>query len=126
MDVASGHPPDSRHSDEVQRIRIGVVIYRLSKDGQSLTAEWYHTDVGSNFVGSGVATRIRGINFEGEFEISYFDADGTPAGQFRLRIEKQEDIYSLSWFNGEVKHFEGIGIETVFGLVAGWNHTPQT
>lgn len=126
MAIAPDPLTDASHSDNVQAIKIGVVIYQLSKDGQSLTAEWYHTDVGSNLVGSGKATRISGDNFEGEFDISYSNSDGTAAGRFRLRIVKQKDVYSLSWSNGDIKLFDGIGIETVHGLVAGWNHTPQS
>jgi hypothetical protein len=126
MAIASDPSPDAGHSDNVPSVKIGVVIYQLSKDGQFLTAKWYHTDVGSNLVGSGKAARISGDNFEGEFDISYSNADGTPAGQFRLRILKQKDVYSLSWSDGDVKHFDGIGIETAHGLVAGWNHTAQS
>ena len=112
-------------SNDAPKIKIGVVIYQLSADGQSLNAKWYHTDVGSNLVGSGKAARISGEKFEGEFDISYFNADETPAGQFRLRIVKQKDVYFLSWSIGDTNLFEGIGIESVHGLVAGWNHAPQ-
>src|SRR6187399_3305051 len=101
MTMAPHSPLEVAGSGNVPRIQIGVVVYRLSDDGKSLAAQWYHTRLDSNRVGSGEATRKSGAGFEGEFDISYATADGKLAGKFLLKIVKQLEVYALSWYSGE-------------------------
>lgn len=122
--MATNPLSEAADSDNVPEMKIGVVVYRLSDEGRSLTAEWYHTDLKSNLVGTGNAKRLSGADFEGEFDIMYATADGRPAGRFILRIVRRQEVYSLCWFSGDVKRFEGVGIKGLEGLLVGWNQTP--
>jgi hypothetical protein len=100
----------------------GVVVCQLSRDDQTLQARWYHSDVGSNLPGAGVARRVDGQGFEGSFDIEYFDAGGKPAGSFRLLIGKQGEVHYLQWLLSGRTLFNGLGIEGEQGLAAAWNH----
>lgn len=103
---------------------IGVVTYCLHEESGQLHARWYHSDLDSGKLGTGLATPSKANGFEGYFNITYY-LDGETIGMFNLSITRIVDTYHLEWLNGESIVYVGIGILEAGTLCAGWR-TVQT
>lgn len=97
---------------------IGVVIYRKGPEPGTLSASWHH---GTHGGGTGLAVDGPVRGFPGTYRVRYFDLEGRPLSAFELRIERSGDHYDLTWLDGGVIKFRGLGMDSQEGLVAGWH-----
>lgn len=100
-------------------IDIGIVHFQIIKVNE-IDAVWYSSRLDKKEIGKGIAVGETSNGFSGEYEITYFDPDGTNISTFDLNIIKSGLVHELYWsVEGEVL-FVGVGIETSDGLSAGW------
>ena len=96
---------------------IGVVVYTRGEAPGTLTAKWCHLTNGS---GTGISTGGPLEGFAGRYRTIYYDEKGNEKFTFELLIEKNGDVYDLSWINnGEIRG-RGIGMKVSEGLAAGY------
>jgi len=101
-------------------IDIGVVYYRINSTRNEIDAIWYSSRLANKEIGKGVAKGDTSNGFAGNYDITYFNPDGSDSGTFDLKIEKTGPIYDLAWSKEGELLFIGVGIETSDGLAAGW------
>lgn len=70
-------------------IDIGVVYYRITPTGKTIDATWYTSRLDKKETGRGIAKGDTSNGFPGDYMITYFYPDGSEAGTFDLKIEKQ-------------------------------------
>lgn len=94
-------------------IHLGCVVYSESING--IEAEWIFNRKNKIERGTGIGIRLTELNkkrrFEGEFEITYSDADGNKSPKLNLVISSELGYYTLTWSNNEKITDIGIGIE---------------
>jgi hypothetical protein len=96
---------------------IGHVQYKKNENGDALTAVWAHDDYG---YGTGKATGILNTSFEGNYQIKYFDNDGSLQAELALEIKKEAHCYNLIWRKNNKITSRGIGMENSGVLSAGY------
>ena len=101
-------------------IDIGVVYYRINSTRNEIDAIWYSSRLNNKGIGKGVAKGDTSNGFPGNYDVIYFNPDGSESGTFDLKIEKTGPIYDLTWSKEGELLFIGVGIETSDGLAAGW------
>jgi len=99
---------------------IGIVYYRIGKNGSNLHAIWHTTRLNEKAIGTGIAKGDTSKGFPGDYVITYFNPDGSEAGTFDLKITQSGPVYDLSWSKNGVLLFVGVGIDTPEGMAAGW------
>lgn len=100
-------------------IDIGVVHYQIKNENE-IEALWYTSRLDQKILCKGVAKGDTTNGFPGNYVVTYFNPDGTERSVFNLKIEKQGDVYDLSWsLEGKVL-IVGVGLETTDGLSVGW------
>ena len=100
---------------------IGHVQYQKGNQSGELKAVWTHDDYGC---GTGLATDITtgepNSTFAGNYQIQYFDNEGSLQAELDLEIQKRNGCFALTWRkNGAITSI-GIGIETANVLSAGY------
>lgn len=94
-------------------INLGCVIYTETNNG--IAAEWIFKKNDKIEHGNGIGKRLTNLNkerrFEGEFEITYSDANGNKSSKLKLIISFDSGYYNLTWNNNEKNTDIGIGIE---------------
>ena len=96
------------------KVNLGCVVYTMTKAG--VKAEWvYHKD-GEIEHGNGIGLRLTEMNhkrrFEGDFKITYTDANGHQSPELDLIISFKSGYYHLMWEHNEKTTDIGIGIES--------------
>jgi len=101
-------------------IDIGVVYYRIKSSGNTIDATWYTSRLDKKETGKGIAGGDTLNGFPGDYIVTYFYPDGSEAGTFDLKIEKNGPIYDLSYSKSGELLFVGVGIDTSDGMAAGY------
>ncbi|MGD1892566.1 MAG: hypothetical protein ACFB15_18495 [Cyclobacteriaceae bacterium] len=103
-------------------VNLGCVVYSESING--IEAEWIFNRKDKIERGTGIGIRLTELNkkrrFEGEFEITYSDADGNKSPKLNLIISFELGYYNLTWKNNEKITDIGIGIESDNKLLASY------
>jgi len=103
--------------DTPEDTNVGFVLYTKSHAPGTLNARWLF---GENYRGPGIATGGPREGFAGKYHVRYFYENGEFSDEYDLVIEKEGDIYIVSWIvNGEVV-CNGVGMEVEDGLAVGW------
>lgn len=96
---------------------IGCVLYKKDKEPGTLNANWCHSEYG---IGTGIATGGSADDFDGHYQIRYFDENGNLQAERELDISKDGNYYKVSWLNnGEITSY-GIGLVNSEGLSVGY------
>ncbi len=104
-------------------MNIGCVAYHKDKSTGSMGARW-NLAFGSHTVfGTGRATGTPGSDYEGIYQIEYFDAAGASAGTYELRIRNEGGTFKLEWYEEGALRCNGIGMMLGETLIAGWHKT---
>ncbi len=91
---------------------IGHVQYQFANDLTSLNAVWCHADYRSGVGLAKLLTENRqNSDFVGDYNIQYFDECGLLQADLTLKVRKQEEIYIVHWFDGNVMSAAGVGHE---------------
>ncbi|MBI9038127.1 MAG: hypothetical protein JEY97_08350, partial [Bacteroidales bacterium] len=89
-----------------------------------IIAEWIFRKNDKIEQGNGIGKRLTKLNkkrrFEGEFEITYSDANGNKSSKLNLIISFESGYYNLTWNNNERNTDIGIGIESDNNLLASY------
>lgn len=94
---------------------IGHVQYSRSDNLTDFRAVWVHAEYGH---GTGLAVGESNAEFEGVYQIKYFDENGTLLAERDLEIVKNEHNFELTWSeNGVVR---SIGMKNSNILTAGY------
>lgn len=101
-------------------IDIGVVHYVIRPEGGVLDAVWHSTRHPSDKQGTGIARGDTSNGFPGSYEITYYRPDGTISAELDLSIEKDGDIYTLTYSKEGTALLIGTGLETPSGLAGGY------
>ncbi|TAI47589.1 hypothetical protein [Flagellimonas allohymeniacidonis] len=93
-------------------IKLGCVVYTETED--EIYAEWVFRKDAELERGTGRGIRLTELNqtqrFEGEFEITYTDTNGSTSPKLHLTISFESGTYHLTWKeNGNTTDF-GIGM----------------
>ena len=103
-------------------VHLGCVVYSESING--IEAEWIFNRKDKIEGGTGIGIRLTELNkkrrFEGEFEITYSDADGNKSPKLNLIISFESKHYNLIWYNNEEVTDIGIGIDSDNKLLASY------
>ena len=103
-------------------VHLGCVVYSESING--IEAEWIFKRKDKIERGTGIGIRLTELNkerrFEGEFEITYADADGNTSPKLNLIISFELGYYNLTWNTNEKITDIGIGIESDNKLLASY------
>ncbi len=103
-------------------LKIGSVIYTETDSG--IHAEWFYYKDNALQQGKGFAKRLSPVNkqrrFEGDFIITYSDANEVILAQLHLQIRYVSEYYRLTWKNKEHITDWGIGVERGHTLVASY------
>ena len=100
---------------------IGFVLYTKSPAPGTLNARWMF---GERYRGPGLATGGPRDGFAGTYHVRYFLEDGTFSDEYDLEIERNGDVYAVTWrVDGEVRAV-GVGMEVSDGLAVGWRRVP--
>lgn len=102
---------------------IGSVVYTLTDTG--IKADWVFSNQNKISRGTGGGIRKSPFNeageFEGDFEIVYWDLEGKASPKLDLKISCDSGFYKLIWmYNGEVTDM-GVGIRNQNTLSVGWH-----
>ncbi len=104
------------------RLNIGCVVYAETSNG--IKAEWVFSKNDKTEHGKGVGVRLTELNkkrkFEGEFEITYSDANGNKSPILNLIISFESGYYKLTWNKNKKITDIGIGIESDNKLLASY------
>ena len=107
---------------DTMNVNLGCVVY--SESINEIEAEWVFNRNGKIERGTGKGIRLSELNkkrrFEGEFEITYSDADGNKSPKLTLIISSEMGCYSLTWQDKEKMTDVGIGIERDNKLLASY------
>ncbi len=106
-------------------IDIGIVYYKMRQDDGEIDAVWYTTRHQGTKPGTGLAIGDTSSGFPGEYEITYFYPDGHVSAVLDLTIEKNGDIYNLTYSKDGEALLIGVGVETQDGLAAGYRMVEQ-
>ena len=98
-------------------INIGSVFYEKGEELGTLKAKWCHSELG---VGTGIALGGPIEGYVGNYQIIYYDDDGSEMARRELVIEKTKDYFELTWKRNGVVTCKGVAIETINGLSTGW------
>ena len=74
----------------------------------------------SAYRGPGLATGGPREGFAGRYHVRYFLEDGAFSDEYDLLIEKNGDVYDVSWFVENELRAVGVGMEMKDGLAVGW------
>lgn len=99
---------------------IGCVIYTKEAHKGILNAKWSSLKGTVITTGTGIATGQKGSQYEGVYQIQYYDDFGAPTSKFELKIEKNNDQYLIYWIQDEKVKYYGIGLIENGKLNAGW------
>ncbi len=99
---------------------IGVVHYVIRPGGDVLDAVWHSTRFPSQKRGTGVARGDTSNGFPGSYKITYYRPDGSISAELDLTIEKDGDIYTLTYSKAGTVLLVGAGLETPCGLAGGY------
>jgi hypothetical protein len=99
----------------------GVVWYALT--ARNLQAVWTHGNM-QGFVGTGLAVRDDPISLPGRWLITYYDPKGNSSAPLYLEITEEGGVFDLSWRREPAgpPAFAGVGLPSVIGLTAAWDH----
>lgn len=115
---ASGSSSVALASPASDASNIGFVLYTKSHAPGTLNARWIY---GDKYRGPGMATGGPREGFAGEYHVRYFYESGEFSDEYDLVIEKNGDVYKVSWItNGKVSAV-GVGMEVENGLAVGWH-----
>ncbi len=107
-------------------LNVGCVVYTETMEG--ISAEWVYGKDGKVANGSDIGIRLTELNtkrrFEGTFEITYLDANGSASPRLRLLISYESNVYRLRWGNTEKTTEIGIGFESDSKLLVGYTEVP--
>ncbi len=101
---------------------IGCVVY--SKTTKNLNAFWFYSNNNKVISGTGIGVRTDEGNiesrFDGQYNITYFDEDGTELSTLKLIISFKSGYYDLKWIKDDKISYYGLGLEIDNKLSAGW------
>jgi hypothetical protein len=96
---------------------VGFVHYAKSHAPGTLNARWMFTD---RYFGPGLATGGPREGYAGSYHVRYYLEDGRFSDEYDLEIERDGDVYAVTWWvDGELKAV-GVGMEVADGLSVGW------
>lgn len=98
---------------------IGSVFYTKSEKEGVLNAVWFHPEAG---LGTGIAEGKNINGYEGNYVITYFDANGNINAIRDLTIKKENEHYKITWLKNGRETAIGFGFETEKGLCGGWKN----
>ncbi|MCP5084290.1 MAG: hypothetical protein GY948_21590 [Alphaproteobacteria bacterium] len=99
---------------------IGVVHYVIRPEGGVIDAVWHSTRFASDKQGTGIARGDTSNGFPGTYDVTYYRPDGTISAELELSIEKEGEIYTLTFSKDGTALLAGIGLETPSGLAGGY------
>jgi len=106
----------------VRLVNIGCVIYKKNFEKGSLDADWHFEINRKQVNGTGKAIGNPGNSYAGEYRITYFNEKDEDIGTFDLHIKKENDFYTLNWFNNNELKYVGTGMIYNNSLIAGWKN----
>jgi len=115
--IASGWASTTFAEEMPDPTNIGFVLYTKSHSPGTLNARWIFTD---KYRGPGIATGGPVDGYAGTYHVRYFYDSGEFSDEYDLIIEKNDDVYTVSWLvDGKVSAI-GVGMEIESGLAVGW------
>lgn len=111
------HPASAKTPGVSRTSNVGFVLYSKSHAPGTLNARWMFT---STYRGPGLATGGPREGFAGRYHVRYFFEDGAFSDEYDLLIEKNGDVYDVSWFVENELRAVGVGMEVKDGLAVGW------
>lgn len=99
---------------------IGCVVYTKESETGILIAKWTSLKESGIKTGTGNAMGAKGSQFEGDYQIQYYNNAGEPTSKFDLKIEKNNEKYLIYWIQNEEVKYYGIGQIENGKLIAGW------
>lgn len=96
---------------------VGFVLYTKSHAPGTLNARWIYA---GKYHGPGLATGGPREGFAGHYHVRYFYDNGAFSDEYDLAIEKNGDIYKVSWISDGKVSAVGVGMEVEGGLAVGW------
>ena len=96
---------------------IGHVQYSKGDVTGELKAVWVHDDYGR---GTGLATGNENSEFEGNYQIKYFDENSILLAELDLEIINNGSSYNVTWSKGGRVTSVGIGMENSSTLSVGY------
>ena len=103
--------------DAPDTINIGFVLYTKSPAPGTLNARWMFTE---KYKGPGIATGGPKEGYAGKYHVRYFYDSGEFSDEYDLVIEKNGDVYKVSWLVDGTVSAVGVGMEVENGLAVGW------
>lgn len=92
---------------------IGTAVY--SKTPFGIEAIWCHTKNDVVISGTGKGKKKDDLNsikqYEGDYEITYFDDNAVSLGTYQLIIRYDQNCYHLKWMEDMKVVYFGIGVE---------------
>lgn len=67
---------------------IGIVEYNKDVDKNCILANWYYTKDNKITTGTGIAIGALSENYEGEYNVTYYDQNNSESSKFILEIIK--------------------------------------
>lgn len=96
---------------------IGHVQYSKGDVTGELKAVWVHDDYGR---GTGLATGNANSEFEGNYQIKYFDENSIFLAELDLEIINNGSSYNVTWSKSGRVTSVGIGMENASTLTVGY------
>jgi len=106
-----------REDESVKGSNIGFALYAMGERPGTLDARWSYENA---YGGSGQATGGPEQGFAGRYHIRYFHENGEFSDEYDLQIERNGELYDVTWLvDGEVSAI-GVGMAVGDRLAVGW------
>ncbi len=99
---------------------IGAFVYRPGNEPGTIDADWAQSTRKVDVLCKGSATGGPASGFEGTYSIVYRNEHGEPSKTYEVRIDRDGEVYHLSWHRDGRQVYRGIGMQVSGALVGGW------
>ncbi|TMP44652.1 hypothetical protein CWB96_16250 [Pseudoalteromonas citrea] len=107
--------------EHITLANIGHVKYIKTHTSGKLNAVWVHNNYGQ---GTGIAvSQTASSEFEGTYQVTYFDMHGLEVAHLDLKIVKSGDVFNLTWLKNNAITSLGVGMIHENALCVGYCDT---
>ena len=106
-------------------MNIGYFKYTKHEESGALFCDWSLNLDGKFISGTGETAPTTNVDFSGEYVITYTHDTGYVSEPYTLIIRKQDNDFSLKWFQDDVLKCIGLGTLHDNMLIGGWRNVTQ-